>query len=596
MQKRTQMPVQAGMFVPEIIGGGQHSRENPAAGNRGNSAGKKTKPRENLARISRENFPEDRENEPVLTAVWPYITNEALSITMDSYRVYISRYNERIRLANSDTAKYNAEVQKYRSGTELTEVQKEYSRIFCMKNAGKRAAEFNQLADQFNQEYGMLVRKRNLATVKYATELVFKQIMHIYSTQLSKQTAAYMQLGTCLPKPIKKLEINAWHITELKRNEVASIDICIQTVRNHRERLEEAGVLIDYSFRGHEKGVRMAVNPQILSIYDAKTQKLACAGNQQLNPETLKDFVDKQIVYKTIERNIKKKENGRAASPGKGTPAAGLSFVFYKNIPGQCPKSDAPAAAENVKVLTLSERLWKNLMPDQELALQLSSGYYNAYTPIDIRHFHREAYDGTLTREEFKEVVIQEFFKSAAKLYRNTTPYPGSWKKAINSWMEKQFTFRNGNETGTYSKSLIADKLAEFRWRINHAHKWFLKSGVKTLYPSDYFDFTRQNPKEIGFEYTKKAWKNHLKYLESNPEQKKKIAKKAVQRLTQINHSKKFEAHLNRFLKNKISVEDLFDKIALLPPQYSAKLSETLLKISASKTMYSLYDVPSGEC
>jgi len=583
------MPVHAGMFVSEIFGGGQNSRENPAAGN-------KAKPRGNSARISRETFPESRENEAQILAVWPYITNEALASTMDNYRIYISQYNEKIRIANGEISKHNAEVDRYRQENDLTEVQKQYSNIFCLKNWGKRPAEYNQLADQFNQEYGLLVRKRKLATVKYATELVFKQIMHIYSTQLAKQTAAYMQLGTSEAKPVKKLEINAWHITELKRNEVASIDICIQTVRNHRERLEEAGVLIDYSFRGHEKGVRMAINPQILSIFDAKTQKLARAGNQQLNPETLKDFVDKQIVYKTNKRNIKKKENGGAASPDKGTPSAALSFVFYKNIPRQGAKKDAPAAAENVKVLTLSERFSANLIPDQELALRLSSGYYNSYTPIDIRHFHTEAYNGTLTRDEFKEVVVQEFFKNAAKLYRNTTPYPGSWKKAINSWMEKQFTFKNGNETGTYNKSLIADKLSEFRWRIQHAHKWFMKSGVKTLYPSDYFDFSRQDPKEIGFEYTKKAWQNHLKYIKSNPEKKRKDAKKAEQRLTQINHSKKFEAQLNRFLKNKISVEDLFDNVAKMPPQYSAKLSETLLKLSASKVLYSLFDTPSGEC
>lgn len=599
--KRINEPIRGGTLASDLFGKIHEPVKTPTIAGLKKEAEKLRKPfkvrRENPARIPREIFPEIRENSSQITAVWPFITNEAFTVTMDNYRVYISRYNEMIKAKNAEIEKYNAEVDDYIKNSELDAVQKKYPQLFLLNNNGKKPAQFNELAEHFNKEFGMLIRKRPLTTVKYASELVFKQILHIYTSQLNKQTSEYIKLGTTEAKPLKKLEINAWHITELRRNEVASIDVCIQTIRNHRERLEEAGVLIGYIFRGHEKGVWMDINPQIISIFDAKTQKYASAEYQRFTPETHKEFVDKQIVYKTNKRNIKKKENGGADSPEKGTASPGLSFVFYRNIPRQDAKSDAPGGAENVKVLTLSEKLSANVLPAQDLAIRLAGGEFNSYTPIDIRHFHKEAYNGSLTREEFKEVVVQEFFKNAAKLWRNSTPFPGSWKKAINSWMEKQFMFSNGNETGTYNKSLMVDKLSEFRWRIQHAHKWFLKSGVKRLYPSDYFDFTRQEKQEIGFEYTKKAWQNHLKYLETKPLNDKKKAKNAEMRKRQINHSKKFETALNRFIKNRITFEDLFDYVTNnLPPEFSGKLSETLLKLAASKVSYSIFDAPTGEC
>lgn len=195
-----------------------------------------------------------------------------------------------IKSKNAEIEKYNAEVDEYTKNTELDQVQKKYPELFLLNNNGKKPVQFNELVEHFNKDFGMLIKKRPLTTVKYASELVFKQILHIYTSQLAKQTSEYIKLGTTEAKPLKKLEINAWHITELRRNEVASIDVCIQTIRNHRERLEEAGVLIGYIFRGHEKGVWMDINPQILSIFDAKTQKYAPAENQHVTPKRIKNL------------------------------------------------------------------------------------------------------------------------------------------------------------------------------------------------------------------------------------------------------------------------------------------------------------------
>src|SRR5690606_23629080 len=187
---------------------------------------------------------------------------------------------------------------------------------------------------------------------------------------------------------------------------------------------------------------------------------------------------------------------------------------------------------------------------------------------------HKEAYNGTLTRAEFRELVIQDFIKNSAKLYRDTTPFAGSWKNAINHWMQNKFLTYNDIE---FNKANIVEDVQQLRWRLEHARKWFNRTGISPLYPSNYFDITRKTSREIGFEYTKKAWERHVKYMESQPVKKRQLQRKAEARLKQINHSKKYENEIRRFLKNKISLPQLIDYVQNnLPQDFYAKLPQTL--------------------
>lgn len=542
----------------------------------------KNKPATRLEKLT---FPELIENCTPVTAVHPFIDTTAFAATMDNYRLYIAHYNTMIKALNEETEKYNAAVRTFTSQNTLNEVQKTFSGLFLKQHRNAKTKEYNLLVEEFNTDRGMIIEKKKFHTVKYASEIVFQQIVYLYSLQLQKTTTEYIKLGISEASPVRQLEINAHHVTNLKRNGAFSINVTNTTIRAHRERLEEAGVFVDYLFRGHKTGLKMNISSQILVVFDAKTQKLTDTENQAFTSRTNKKLTDNNEVTRAFKSNIKKIENGQADFLEKGTPTAGFSFVFYKNIPEQDEKSKLGGGGENVKVSkTLSEKMEAAILNDQDFAEKLANGAFLNHKRVDKRYLYQEAMYGTMSRDDFKTFILQEFFKNASKLYRGKRVYVGCWKKAINSYAEKQFIVNNGGEPYLFNKQLMVDKLDEMLWRINNAQKWFLKTKINPLYPSDYFDFSRTEKQEIGFEYTKKAYKNHLKYIENKPKLAQSVAKKSTIRKQSINHSKKFEIKVNQFFKNRIELTQLIDYVNdNLPPNYLQKLSDTLLKVSATK-------------
>jgi hypothetical protein len=526
-------------------------------------------------RTERLAFTEVCENKPPVSAVLPLLTKEAKAQTMINYDNHVSNYNNCIREKNEEIKKFNNSI----TPEEFTEVQKEYSRLFKIKNSRLKGIAFNNLAEKFNAEYGNCIPLKNIQTLKYTTRPIFFQMLHLYSIQIEEKTAEYAKLGVTEASTVPQFEVNSHHITNLKSGDVYSIDVNNKTIRNHKQRLEEAGILYHYYFQGHKKGVKMHINSQILTVLDAKTKNLTVAENQTLTSLKGKIVTYNNHTTRAFNKNIKKRENGQAAFLDKGTPSAGFSFSFYENVPLQEAKSKLGGGGENVKVSeTLSDMLENQIIPTQELAKKLSSGDFNNYSRIKKAVFDKEAYSGTMSRESFKELVVQEFFKNAAKLYRGKNVYVGSWKTAINSYMEKQFLVNNGNGDFLYSKALMAEKLEQMLWRLNNAQQWFNRTKINPLFPSLYFDFTRNTSKEIGFEYTKKAYEKHVNYLETKPRKEKNIAKKAVERKLKIDFSKKFETVLKRFFKEKIDFNTLFDYVKNnLPAEFLDKLAQRMV-------------------
>lgn len=577
----TRSPQNAGkLFFYNTIG--NTTVTNPKSGAK--TAAKKRKPEPRKERIT---FIELTENTKPVLAALPEINTQAFAETMDNYRIYIANYNELVTEENEAIARHNAKVRIFKAENKLNEVQTEFSRIFMNRNIGKKPKEYNALVAEFNQDRGMILEKKKFLTVKYASEIVFQQMLYLYSQQLAKYTAEYRKLSIVTESPLRAFEINSHHITNLKRNGEYSINVCNATIRNHRERLEEAGVFVDYQFRGHKKGLKMNISSHILTVFDQKTKLLTQTDNQSFTSQRRKELIDNNEVTRTFNTNIKKRENGQADFLDKGTASPDFSFVFYGNIPEQDAKSKLGGARENVKVSkTLSEKLEESIMHPQDLAIKLTAGEFHNHNRLDKRTLYHEATNGTMNREDFKALIIQEFFKNAARLYRTSTPFVGSWKKAINSYMDKMFVVSNGpGNTWLNSKEMMVDKLQELLWRINSAHKWFLKAGFNPSYPSDYFDFTRKEKKEIGFEYTLKKWLDNQKYIENKPKLAQAVKKKAEIRAKSINHSKKFEQKMNSFIKNRIELPELIEYVDCnLPPVYLQKLSDYLLKIQTQYT------------
>lgn len=533
-------------------------------------------------------FTYNTKNQQPLKAVFPEINSEAFAMTMDKYRIYVSKLNEARKLENIEIEKHNKVnvlnneeelLEKFKSSPKILELIKDKKDRFIEENKSKSTEEYNLCVDNFFKENGILLKKKKLYIIKYQSELVFQQFLYEYSQQLAQNTKVFKDLGVIENRPIKMLEINSLKIVMLQRNGIASIDVCKETIKNHRRNLVEAGILFDYTFCGHKRGVKAHINREILTVFDANSGNLVTSENQCFTPRTAKSFGNNKEVTVTELTINEIKENVNNISLGLGTasPDFNLNNNFDSNTIAQVEKSKLGGGAKNVKI---SENLENSIENEYELCNKLAAGTYNFYKPIDIRMLYLESVEGTMSRERFKELIIQEFFKESARLYRNSTPYFGSWKKALDAWLNKKF-HTNGD---LYNKQLMVEKLQEYRWRLNHAHKWFTSKDVKPLFPNQYFDFTRKSPKEVGFEYTKKAFLSNKKALENRITEEKQQIKAAAERKIQIDYAKKFDKAFNRFKNNRISLNELFDYVKNnLPENYQMKFTERLREYSVKR-------------
>ena len=516
-----------------------------------------------------------------IMAVYPAITMEAFSVTMDKYRKYIAGYNFKTNAENDLIDKHNANVKCFIRQNELSEIQKEFSVLFVKNKQSLKVREYNENVDDFCKDYGMILCKKKIHTVKYATELVFQNLLHLYNSQLMKRNEQYMKLGVTAIRPIEEFKINSFLVTELKRNGINSLDLCTKTVRNHRQRLQECGVFVNYIFKGQNRPVEVHINAEILTVLDLKSSKLTIAENQRITSESEKVLPDNNENTRTVLNECQKKENVKNISLfNKEFPLVTPSYLFFTGTPAS--KEQKPtegAGAESVKVLeTLSEKLQNLILHPQELAVNLANKEYNNYKPIDIRYLFKEAYSGTMLKEEFRELVIQDFFKGISKIYKNTTPFVGSWKKAIALYMQNKWIAFTGE---AFNKASIVEDVQQMRWRAEWARRWFVKNEFPPLFPYDYFDMTRKTAKEVGFEYTKIKWGEHLQGKVKYEALKKKQEANAVRRKVAINYAKKCENEVNRFFKNKITMPQLFDYVEKnLPVEYLEKLPQMIEKKS----------------
>lgn len=518
-----------------------------------------------------------------IIAIYPAIIEEAFSITMDNYRKYIASYNFKTQAENELIQAHNNSVKEFCKTTVLNEVQVQYKRLFLLHNAkNNNSRDYNEAVTQFCNDYGLIVEKKKIQTVKYATEVVFQNLLHLYNSQLMKRNEKFIKGGIASKRPIEEFKINSFLVTQLKRNEVSSIAICTKTVRNHRKRLEEAGVFVEYHFAGRNRPIEVHINPEILVILDVYTSKIKRSENKELRLTYWNVLPDNNESTRTFINEYKKKENVENISQDIRSSSEALtpSHLFFTgtHTSKEAMQTEGAGGDPETKEKTLSDKLHELILHPQELAENLANGDYHNYKPIDIRYLYKEAFSGTLNNEEFRELAIQDFFKSISKIYKSSTPFAGSYKKAINLYYQNKWIAFTGN---SFNKSVLVDEISQMRWRIEWARKWFVKNEFTPLFPYNYFDMTRKTAKEVGFEYTKAKWNEHLKAIAKYDALKKKQQANATKRKETINHSKKCENAVTRFFKNKLTYSQLFDYVEQnLPKQYLEKLPDLILKKS----------------
>lgn len=529
-------------------------------------------------------------------AVYPLITQECFARTMQNYRVFIAEYNKSVEEYNDAVAWHNAGVElhaEYEGHTELERGFQDlyYRRYKKLKEDGElNIREFNDEIDRVCLQHGQhVLKKYPLPKVKYATELVFQNFLHLYNTQLAKKNGNALKMTIRHKDPLRPLEINSHFVTKLMREGVLSINVCARTVRNHRIRLEEAGVLMGGRFRGRQRGVHAYFNPQILVILDAFSGAEALAENQSPTDETGKIFPDTNEITRPNSRVLLDKRDEAAPSSGNKEFAARTPLGYKTILPDhqvQGQTNSPGGAAESVKVqLSTSQILLKSLLTIPQLDEGLRSGSFDNYLPLDLAVLRPER-NVSLTDEEYQQIIIQDLFKTFAKLYRGRHDIlPGVWANAYKHWLERRFRMSK-----VWSKEKIFQEIEQYRYRISSAHRWFLSRQMQPLFPSKYLDVTRTGKDEFGFEYTQKFWLEHREREKDRPKRLAKEAGIAEQRKKEKLQARRYRYKINAFLNGKCDIDQLVSYVKKnLPAPFFEELGHFIQKHVADENHRSQY-------
>lgn len=521
---------------------------------------------------------------------YPYIERDSFRGTMRNYRKFVSEYNLKCSEENKEINKYNSNIAKTENKEEIARIkdfQKENSRLFSRI--------YNKKVEKLNEETPIFKKKR-IQPVKFQHELTFSVLLGFYADQLKRRNEVLLNSNlptSCLKNELPRLKIDHRKLSNHKIDEITRLDYCKKTAHNHIKRLREAGILIDYRYINQYKPVQARFSSEIIQISDGKAPKSENTDNQKDIQGCGKKLHDNNVSSRTFlkEKEIKDFAKGKVE---KGTPTANF----------KCPADGYKTTTETINKNFTTTAEIQNILPDflkkqqpptntqhptpnnqqlttnflnrfqdkNELAEQLASGKFNAYTGLRYDYLQRILMYGFVSNEDFKNIVIQDFIKSSAKIWKEHTVYVGEWKKTINSLSESLFKNITRKET-------IINKLKEYRWKLNFARKWFLKTKVPALYPYSYFDTTRTQSNELGFYGLHSVFKSHLKYLEKRKKEQENQVLISNNRKRRLSNEQKLIKAIKKYENGAYNFKQLYDYVVdNLGDRYAVQISTLINK------------------
>lgn len=531
---------------------------------------------------------------------YPFIDREGMKNAMDNYRQFVHEYNKQVAEENKAINKYNKSVVK----PSETDTKTLWLVVdFKTTNAHLFTRQYNELVAEQNEKLKTnYIPKKRIQTIKYTTELVFNVLVGFYISQLKTRNNYLLQMNrptSVLKKSLPKLTIDQRKLATHKIADIPRLNFCKKTAQNHIKRLREAGVLINYTYINQNKPIAVNFNPHIVEVLDGNPPKSKTSENHFFkdvsgkklpdNSDTTRTFLLKEKEIKecakhTIEKSgsmlqIERNSDVCPADGYKNTTAISKtsetrprenSAHIRSILPDFLKKDRKKQGAKN----TITENFIHRLQDDKTLAEQLANGDFDNYKGLRYDYLLKVELYGNLTSEEFKAVMIQDFIKVSAKIWKQHNVYVGEWKKAINYLNDT--LFKNITQ-----KSTLIQKLQEYRWKLNFARKWFIKSNVSALYPSLYFDTTRTESKEIGFFGLHKVWKTHCKYLENKSKNQQRNKTQRNVRKRKLLAQQKLTTAIKKYETGKYSENELYQHIKLhLPVDFLIALP-SLMKSSS---------------
>ncbi|CAM1344245.1 conserved hypothetical protein [Tenacibaculum amylolyticum] len=439
--------------------------------------------------------------------------------------------------------------------------------------------------------------KKRLQTIKFPTELVFNTLLGFYISQLKERNtylAATNSSTRVLKSDLPKLRIDQRKLATHKKEGVQRFSFCKKTARNHVKRLREAKVLINYTCANQNKPISVNFNPEIVAILDGKPPKRQFNENQFFKGGGWKVLPDNSDNNKVLKRNKKKdflifhKENecGLMQQQNVSLAESYKTTIRISNAKQTSPRENVAtirkilpdflktgAKSQNTNN-TITVSFLAKLMEEKMLAQELSVGKYDNYKGLSYHYLQKVIQYADVTIEEFRSVLIQDFVKSSAKIWKDhQSVHVGSWKNAINSLNQTLFK-------GITQKETLLNKLKEYRWKLDFARKWFLKSKIPALYPSLYFDVHRKASSGIGFYGLHSIWKSHLKYQQNKIEKQKESQQQESARKRKIKMRQRFENTIKAYEKGKYTAAQVYNYVKdNLPQSYVSELTRRIEEI-----------------
>lgn len=536
----------------------------------------------------------------------PYFLSEDKAETMQRYRIFINAYNANVKSLNNAVKSYNSSVTSFIQDNELEKQAVSSESHFKVQytsgtqNKWLSILEYNTLVENTNGGI-LFLKKKKHQEVKQPQESIFEVILWLYAKQLAELREHLKSLGSDIEISFPKAQTTSTAISNFKKQGEKRILYSSRTIRNHIHRLRKAGVLVKYQFKGSKKPVNYFINDAIFVFRD--NQK-GVIDNQQVSDLFRKELPNKSVDTRTFTKEIIKKV-GNVDNHSQDKEV--VSFAVennsknkntYKNTKEDKPQKKANQDAgklgggENFPKNELSEYLRGQILYKTVFLNALTNHHYDNYSfsaSNMTRHLDIESIYGVMSKEEFRELLLQLFIKIAAPIWKGKNVYYGSWHKAYIQIDDEYLRNPNGSIP---RKETLLYLFGSLVYRISRAKRFFKSKKVYRIhFPCIYFDPTRKQPSEGGFAYTLEWLKQYQKYKDLRATRKQQNVGKAGVRRRQKTNEEKVRDQLKLYLKGTIALPQVYTYIESNKgiPNYFINEVPRILNVLTNKE-FDLYD------
>lgn len=527
---------------------------------------------------------------------YPFISKDDQKETCINFKKYKEDYNKKVLRENAEICIYNAEEVK--NDANLTPKEKKAKKEFLEDYSFLDVWEFNKRVEEENL-CNPIHHKKKIQKLKQAHVNTFRVLLYFYVGQLKFRNCDLLNKGrtTRVEKSkLPPLQVNKRNLVIHKIDGLRELDYTEKTIYNHINRLLEAGVFHSYRFYHHTMPTSIRFNREILVISDDFPPKTQKTDNQLVSGDSEKKLPNyihnTRSRYKEIEikncviehsnnkcgSGVENQNESNSENPAEAYKKHEVDNKLLKLEGGE--KIEIPSFVRkntHRNSVVIAKNFLAKHIPDNKLDELLRVNTFKSYKPLPFSYLQRvrSRTIGDLSKEDFKKILIQDFIKTSAKIWKNHKVYPGTWYNAIEGLNDTLFK-------NLVEKESVENKLREYRWKIEWSRKFFNNSNVTALFPSDYFDSTRKNKNEIGFfsNYLHKKWLESKSKEGKNKKNKALESSKRKKRLKNFKYDNNLKKAIEKYNSGKYNYKQLSDYVCdNLPKKYIAEF----LKLSIKK-------------